>query len=421
MSGTVAAAFVVADDLTGAADTLAPFIAVCRQAIVFPSLERFEAAIDADQLSGLHGCAIAVSTESRHLAADAAAVRVARAHRAALRLQPRLLFQKVDSALRGNPGAELAAFAGVTGAERVLMTPAFPTSRRSVRGGVLLVDGVPIDHTSDGADVRTPVVSASVPAILAAQTSVGVTAVSGLLAAAVRLPEGIIVVDAAGDGDLDHIAGFVLANGLERAVSGSAGLAAALACRLPPVERRQPRAARRGGVLVVCGSPHVTMAAQLATAAARLGVGVQRLNCHEPESPSADQFPALRDDLHRAGVALVAAPAWERNTARSMTDPVAVVSRLAGASRLLLVELQIGAIVLSGGDTAAAVCAALKADFIELERLIFPGAPLGHVVGGVADGVAVVTKSGAHGDRDGLLSIIDALRGVDSREGDRSL
>src|SRR5215471_10935725 len=133
---------IVADDLTGAADTLVQFLPASGRTIVFPSLERFERTVaDREHAPEAGSLALAVSTESRHLQPREAAARVVRAHRAALRLQPRLLFQKVDSAMRGNPGAELEAYARTTGARRLLMTPAFPPSRRSVCNGVLLVDG----------------------------------------------------------------------------------------------------------------------------------------------------------------------------------------------------------------------------------------------------------------------------------------
>ena len=63
----------------------------------------------------------------------------------------------------------------------------------------------------------------------------------------------------------------------------------------------------------------------------------------------------------------------------------------------------VGALILTGGDTAAFVLRALGAAQIELAGEIARGIPWGFVMGGVADGCAVVTKSGGFGERDALV------------------
>ena len=49
--------------------------------------------------------------------------------------------------MRGNPGAELAAYRCATASRNVLMTPAFVPSRRTVKDGVLFVNGVPLSQS----------------------------------------------------------------------------------------------------------------------------------------------------------------------------------------------------------------------------------------------------------------------------------
>lgn len=403
---------VVADDLTGASDTLVQFVPVSEATIVYPSLERFERAVANGQLGGAgRALALAVSTESRHLQPAAAGVRVARAHRAALRLSPRLLFQKVDSAMRGNPGAELDAYARAAGARRLLMTPAFPPSRRTVRNGMLLVDNLPIVQTSDGADPRTPLPFASIPRLLGAQTSLPVTALPAVPDTIAGLPDGIAVVDAQDDADLDRIARFVLAAGLEHAASGSAGLAGALARGLPSVARTATpyEFARRGGVLVVCGSPHATIAAQLTWLAERAAVPLRRIAATGADRSVRD---ATLGDLDRWGLALVCAPPLKGSGQPGRTEPAAVLARLAVLTSEIAAATEVGALVLSGGDTAAAVCDALGVDRVELIGQVFPGAPFGRIAGGLADGTALATKSGAHGEPDGLIRIVAVLRAL---------
>ena len=68
------------------------------------------------------------------------------------------------------------------------------------------------------------------------------------------------------------------------------------------------------------------------------------------------------------------------------------------------------ALVLVGGDGAAAALDRIGATAVTVHSALAPGVPLGAIVGGVADGVRVVTKSGGFGDTDSLLQIIDRLQ-----------
>lgn len=60
-------------------------------------------------------------------------------------------------------------------------------------------------------------------------------------------------------------------------------------------------------------------------------------------------------------------------------------------------SLQEGGLLLSGGDTALLVCRLIGAEGIRLEAEIEPGVPFGRLIGGLGDGLAVVTKSGGFG------------------------
>ena len=88
-------------------------------------------------------------------------VEVARAVRGA-----RLVYKKLDSTLRGNVAAELAAAFGAAGRERAIVAPAFPAAGRTTVGGTQLVHGVPVDETEMRDDPQTPVREAHVPTLL---------------------------------------------------------------------------------------------------------------------------------------------------------------------------------------------------------------------------------------------------------------
>lgn len=410
---------VVADDLTGTSDTLVQFLACAGRAIVFPSLRGFEHAVHtADLPAG--DLAIGVSTESRHLAPDVAARRVMRAHRAARRLSPRLQFQKVDSALRGNAGAEVAAYRRVTGAPRVLMTPAFLPSGRTVRGGLLYVNGVPLAQSEVASDLRTPMADSDVAALLQRQTDVTIVNLpapgpagpcADTIAALGSAPPGIVVADAESQTDLEALARLVIAAGLQHAVAGSAGLAGQLGRLLgeAPSARRLSMARHGRRILVVFGSPHPQAVAQAGTASDVLGIPIRRPGSAGAPGRLAVAIDALRKDLATRGVALLTGPAA---VPESRLEPATVAGALARTARRLVEDGVVDALIVSGGDVAAAVCAALDVGWIELLEQVFPGAPLGRIEGGSAAGVTLVTKSGAHGDDAGLVTILRRLAGA---------
>jgi uncharacterized protein YgbK (DUF1537 family) len=64
----------------------------------------------------------------------------------------------------------------------------------------------------------------------------------------------------------------------------------------------------------------------------------------------------------------------------------------------------VSTLVLSGGETAAAVLDAIGAGLLRVEGEVLPGLPLCHAVG-LSDFPAVITKSGGFGQPDTLLRL----------------
>jgi uncharacterized protein YgbK (DUF1537 family) len=72
---------------------------------------------------------------------------------------------------------------------------------------------------------------------------------------------------------------------------------------------------------------------------------------------------------------------------------------------------RLGGLILTGGDTARAVCRELGATGIELLGEVEAGVPLGRLVGDTCAGVLVVTKAGAFGSELTLVHALDHLKG----------
>src|SRR3712207_2616788 len=149
---------IIADDLTGAADTGVQFVrAGYRTAVAF----RDAPLPPADDLD-----AVALDTDSRTMPAGFAAKRVVEAGRAVR--DARIVYKKLDSTLRGPIAAELVAALEATGRDRAVVAPAFPSAGRTTVDGVQLVHGVPVHETEAKDDPRTPVQEGHVPTLLAA-------------------------------------------------------------------------------------------------------------------------------------------------------------------------------------------------------------------------------------------------------------
>lgn len=285
---------IVADDLTGACDAAVQFARDRnrdRQGAVTVML--------APDTPPPGASVIAVSTDSRNLEEREAAAAVAAV---AQHYRARSVFKKIDSVLRGHPGAEIAAAMEAFGYDDAVATPAFPALGRFV-------------NASNAAEVERRL----------------------------RMSAPYVETDA----DLDRL--VASAAGRRVLWAGSGGLAAALA-RQSGSPRSDAAAPCRARVTFCIGSDHPVTLAQL-----------DQLRAALPESEII--------------------PAWTPCIPQ--------------------------ALLLSGGDTAAAACRAAGVRRIDLCGEVQPGIPWGFLRCGPLDGVPVVTKSGGFGAPDALIRVAE--------------
>jgi D-threonate/D-erythronate kinase len=75
----------------------------------------------------------------------------------------------------------------------------------------------------------------------------------------------------------------------------------------------------------------------------------------------------------------------------------------------------ISGIVVTGGDGARALVDAFEATGIKLRDEVTTGVPIGTLVGGLGDGLPVVTKAGGFGNQDTLVQAVEAVHAVRDR------
>ncbi|MEU3269921.1 four-carbon acid sugar kinase family protein [Saccharomonospora sp. NPDC006951] len=388
---------IIADDLTGAGDTAVQF-----------TEEGWTAELrlrGGETSEGATATVVAVTTDSRALGEDEAAVRV-RDAAAELRGQGvTRFFKKVDSTLRGPIRAEIDAALGVLAPDTIaVVCPAFPDVGRTVSGGTLLVDGVPVAETVIGSDPVTPVTVSEVPELLGAPL-VRLDPAEAPERWAERIREAgstVVVLDATDNAGLDRIAAAVAELGDRALPVGSAGLAAALARRWRPREQRASTA------LVVVTSLNAAAREQ---AAALTGAAAVR---HEPTGHELSDDAAwegfvgavLASAGARPRTLLLIAPERETATVGAGLVP----RRLADAAARVVRSGEVAGVVVTGGDGARALLDGLGSTGIRLRGHVAPGVALGAVVGGWAAGLPVATKAGGFGGPEVLIKAADAVR-----------
>lgn len=406
---------ILADDLTGAADCAIAFARRGLAAAV--SWGDHPAAVAAES------SVFSYDADSRGLPAELAAARHALALGRLLG-SDRLLFKKIDSTLRGQPAAETAAtiahLRARCGSAFGILAPAFPGTGRTTVDGRVRVGGRRLEqaevwrreHGYASADLVAMLASAGV----AAET-VGLAAVRGprLRAAldAIAAKGAIVAVcDAETDDDLGGIAAASLPMPPGGFLIGSAGLAHALAARLPGGHAAAPCfAASTGGSLIVVGT--------LATASR---AGARRLVAsgdvvHVPVGPTMLLAePEERDAVGRRVAGLLAAGEDVLVEIRIGDAPdLSLGPRLARALAAALAPAGscMGGLVATGGETAAALLAGFGVDGIQMVDEVEPGVALGITLGHLS--VPVVTKAGAFGDEGSLGRIAARLRAIRSK------
>ncbi len=341
----------LADDLTGALDSAAPFAAASG-----PVTVRWFA----DEENGLGPVCIGnaggwvVSTGSRDLPEAEASARI-RALAPALAVG-RPAFKKIDSLLRGNTVAEIISAHQAGGFRRTIVTPAFPGQGRLVRRGRLIMrarDGTEMEI----ADLRAMLAAAGADAAITVHDAETDADLAALAAAEAGSPGRLL---------------WAGASGLARALCGPAG-ALALPVRAP--------------LLLVTGSRHAVTRAFLD----RLAASGQPAMLRDPgvgEAGAVGREAAVLLARRRSAVIDAAPPRPDSAAAARMAACLAPLAA-APAPGLLLVL---------GGDTLVRLLAQLRCTVLRILGEVAPGLPLSVVEDGPWAGVRLVSRSGAFED-----------------------
>lgn len=403
---------IVADDLSGAADCAAGCVA-----------GGLRTAVLLDAAAAAHGYdvdVLALDMDSRRLSPQAAA----KANAAVLDHCGTVhLYKKIDSTLRGNVAAEVAALQARAG--MAIVAPAFPAAGRTVRDGCVIVHGVALEQT----DIwRTESLAgrADLPAMLTvagiktahlglAEIARGVAAVRERLDAHARAGCGAVVCDGLTDDDLRTVAQASVGLCAPHFWVGSAGLSAFLPDALGLACDAQAHAETvrpSGPIVALIGSMSAIAREQLAYLrehAGPLAVFEIPPGALRPALPEA----AWRDWHARIGAALARGQDVLISVAPDAQASLADGPRIAAALARLIEPMseRLGGLLATGGETARATLDAFGVPGLRLTGEVRRGLPSSVTLG--PRPLHVVTKAGAFGEPDALYAAwrhLDELR-----------
>ena len=396
---------IVADDLSGAADCAIAFARTGRRTVV--ALQ--PSAPEADVI-------LSVDADTRRLPPAEAGRRMREVYEVARRPGQRL-YKKIDSTLRGNWAAEVAAVRPLAG--MAIVAPAYPAMGRTVRGAQVYVDGRALAHTE-----LWKLEHAHRPAAIDAQLQEAGLETATLEADALRdRPEemwsrvttaashglGALIVDAQFEETLGTLAQVTADSQAPFFWVGSAGLAREIA-GLHPSRSAAGLAPAAGPTLMLVGSLSAVTGRQCA--AVRASGAFQELvappsllrqGCSHPEWPS---LHARIGEVLGAGADLLLRIGREQSLAPCEGALLAAaLAKLVGPH-----FARIGALIATGGETARAMLVEAGIDSVELLTELQTGVAAGIPSRGQAYRPYIVTKAGGFGGDETLYHAWTRLR-----------
>lgn len=429
---------VIADDFTGANDAGAGLASVgARVHVLFDAVAPMQ-----------HSDVQVVSTDSRATSSALAASRTAAAVNAQKDVvRSGWLFKKIDSTLRGNPGAEIEAALLASEKKIALIAPAVPALGRTTLEGCCYIGGRLLTETEYASDPKTPVSNASVAARLREQTAlpIGLIPLSlqenlrEQIEAAAAEGKRLIVLDAQTDGDLQRIMQAADELAERPMLAGASGLSEALGRRLagraqqedgsttpdsvtPAAVSRlssialQAKAGSVKPVLAVIGSMSEIAQRQIARLAQQqpirlIDVDISQLFAGASGAWRQAATEALQQGRHcvirtcqQAEQRLAVASLCERYGLSRQQLGEQICAYLAALIADVLRDAKPSALYLSGGDVAMAVARGLGAQGFEISGQAAGCVPYGRLLQG-DDNLLVLTKAGGFGDENTLVDI----------------
>lgn len=397
-------AAIIADDLTGAMDSAAPFANRGLDVKVLTTPSEI-CAIGADLPQVL-----SITTNTRHVSAGNAVRIVQKVVDDLLTFNPELVIKKIDSTLRGNVVAEILAAMQVSGRNEVIVCPAVPAQGRTFVGGQIYIDSVELQETAIARDSRSSPARAPLQDLFHEadpSLTISLTGCRGLLQKS-TLParDTLYLPDAKTGDELKDLARLAQNRPGDILFAGASGITEALAEILygPATAAAAPKLPE-GKALFVVGS----LAPQAAAQVKRLCQDYNEVRVFVLSESRADNLSglkALADSGETIGNLVIRPPYPSEKTG---LDADTIAKNLADCCAAYLEQAAVALLLATGGDTAAALLARLDLRAITIGGEVLPGIVHG-LVNTPHGPLRLVTKAGGFGDDRLFCSILEYFR-----------
>ena len=420
--------YIIADDLTGANDAGVQLSKIGISSTVFLDYKD-------SSLQSTEDVAI-IDTDSRAMSEGVAYETIYNASSIFRKQGYEQVYKKMDSTLRGNVAAELAALVSVYQPEIIVVAPAFPKMNRQTINGYQYVNGERVSETEFARDPKTPVKDSFIPNLLKKYVDDRICLIDQAIlnSSNENLINKIVentgqgttwfICDASTDEDLKMIADTFAQFNKKTVWVGSAGLIEYLpdALQLKKAELNQQEELGITKTLTVSASLSLVTKQQLEM------VKTMAEDTHFVEldpvklikktyriSDIIDEFTQESNKKHF--VLFVDSSAENREATKQLGTELSLgntqisetISMELGVIAKVVVQSMptINGLILTGGDTAKAVCNQLNMNRMQLYTEIEAGLPLGKLGNATnAQRYWTVTKAGGFGNKHSLLNAL---------------
>jgi D-threonate/D-erythronate kinase len=419
--------YIIADDLTGANDAGVQLSKIGISSTVFLDYKD-------SSLQSTKDVAI-IDTDSRAMSEEVAYETIYNASSIFRKQGYEQVYKKIDSTLRGNVAAELAALVSVYQPEIIVLAPAFPKMNRQTINGYQYVNGERVSETEFGRDPKTPVKDSFIPNLLKKYVDDRICLIEQALlnSSNENLINKIVentgqgttwfICDASTDEDLKMIADTFAQINKKTVWAGSAGLIEYLpnALQLDKAESNQQEELLVTKTLTVSASLSLVTKQQLEmvkTLKDTYFAELDPVKLIKKTYRISDIIDELTKESNKQHFVLfVDSSDKNREATKQLGTELSVgntqiseaVSRELGVIANAIVQSMpdINGLILTGGDTAKAVCNELNMNQMQLYTEIEAGLPLGKL-GNAANARSfwTVTKAGGFGNEHSLLNAL---------------
>lgn len=333
---------VIADDFTGAAEIGGVGIR-----------NGFNVVIDTKVDGNVKADILVIATDTRSQHPGQAALLIRKTTLDLLALKPDFIYKKMDSIFRGNVGEELLAQLSVSAEKRVLLVPANPELKRTIKDGVYYYEGVPLNAFNFTNEIAQEKASPLVMDLIGESAR----ACASVITTGEDLPEqGVIIGDTSSSGDLEKWAKKIDARTIP---SGGAEFFDAILRNRRNAGRKEVNRVQLGQkVLYVCGSAFMK-SRMLVKAAREAGREViympEKLFCSEERYPQliAEWAAEIRDGL--AGKNKVIAAIDNPHCPDKEHLPGRIKKAMADVVENLLKQAKVDELIIEGGATSFSI------------------------------------------------------------------